>query len=79
MNGLLLFSLQSMSDSFAITWTVARQAPLSRGFLRQEYFSGLPFHSPGESFQSRDRTHTSCIGRQVVYIPEALAKPKETE
>ena len=28
-------------------WTVARQAPLSVGFSRQEYWSGLPFPSPG--------------------------------
>ena len=27
-------------------WTVARQAPLSMGFLRQEYWSELPFLSP---------------------------------
>ena len=27
---------------------VARQAPRSRGFPRQEYWSGLPFPSPGE-------------------------------
>ena len=33
-----------MSDSFMIPWTVAVQAPLSMGFLRQEYWSGLPFH-----------------------------------
>ena len=35
-----------MSDS-ATPWTVARQAPLSRGFPRQEYWSGLPFPPPG--------------------------------
>ena len=29
-------------------WTVARQAPLSVGFPRQEYWSGLPFPSPGD-------------------------------
>ena len=29
-------------------WTVARQAPLSRGFSRHEYWSGLPFPSPGD-------------------------------
>ena len=29
-------------------WTVAYQAPLSMGFSRQEYWSGLPFHSPGD-------------------------------
>ena len=28
-------------------WTVARQAPLSMGFSKQEYQSGLPFPSPG--------------------------------
>ena len=33
---------------FATPWTVARQAPLSMGFSRQEYWSGLPFPSPGD-------------------------------
>ena len=37
-----------MSDSFATPWTIALQAPLSRGFSRQEYRSGLPFPSPGD-------------------------------
>ena len=32
---------------FATLWTVAHQAPLSMGFSRQEYWSGLPFPSPG--------------------------------
>ena len=32
---------------FATPWTVVRQAPLSMGFFRQEYWSGLPFPSPG--------------------------------
>ena len=32
----------------SIPWTVALQAPLSMGFLRQEYWSGLPFPSPGD-------------------------------
>ena len=31
----------------ATPWTVARQAPLSLGFPRQEHWSGLPFPSPG--------------------------------
>ena len=29
-------------------WTVARRAPLSVGFSRQEYLSGLPFPAPGD-------------------------------
>ena len=28
-------------------WTVAHQAPLSMGLCRQEYWSGLPFPTPG--------------------------------
>ena len=32
---------------FVTLWTVAYQAPLSMGFSRQEYWSGLPFPSPG--------------------------------
>ena len=33
---------------FATPWTVAHQAPLSMGFSRQEYWSGLPFPPPGD-------------------------------
>ena len=33
---------------FATPWTVAYQAPPSLGFSRQEYWSGLPFPSPGD-------------------------------
>ena len=33
---------------FATSWTVALQTPLSMGFSRQEYWSGLPFPSPGD-------------------------------
>ena len=39
-------SLRAVSDS-AILWIVARQAPPSMGFSRQEDWSGLPFFSPG--------------------------------
>ena len=33
---------------FVTPWTVAHQAPLSMRFSRQEYWSGLPFLSPGD-------------------------------
>ena len=33
---------------FVTPWTVACQAPLSMGFSRQKYWSGLPFPSPGD-------------------------------
>ena len=37
-----------MLSFFVTPWTVARQAPLSMGFPRQEYWSGLPFPPPGD-------------------------------
>ena len=48
--GLLSKKVKSLSLVllFATPWTVARQAPLSMGFSRQEYWSGLPFPSPGD-------------------------------
>ena len=41
---------QSLSfvQFFTTLWTVAHQAPLSMGFPRQEYWSGLPFPPPGD-------------------------------
>ena len=33
---------------FATLWTIACWAPLSMGFSRQEYLSGLPFPPPGD-------------------------------
>ena len=41
-----------VSDSETL-WTVAHQAPLSMGFPRQEYWSGLPFPSPGDLMTQR--------------------------
>ena len=35
-----------MFDSVTL-WTVAHQAPLSKGFSRQEHWSGVPYPSPG--------------------------------
>ena len=43
--GACVLSLSVVSDS-VIPLTVAHQAPLSMGFPRQEYWSGLPFPSP---------------------------------
>ena len=37
-----------LSESFVTPRTGAHQAPLSMGFPRQEYWSGLPFPSPGD-------------------------------
>ena len=44
---LKLLSCSVVSDS-ATPWTVADQAPLSTGFSRKEYWSGLPYPSQGD-------------------------------
>ena len=40
---------------FATLWTVARQAPLSMGFSRQEYWSGLPCPPLGDLDQAKQK------------------------
>ena len=40
-----------MSDSFGTPWTAARQALMSMGFPRQEYWSGLLFLSPHQGIE----------------------------
>ena len=39
---------------FATPWTVAHQAPPSMEFSRQEYWSGLPFPSPGQNWHPKN-------------------------
>ena len=62
---------------FATPWTVAYQASLSMGFSRWEYWSGLPFPSPGECSWPRDRTQVSCIGgrRFNLWATREFSKP----
>ena len=62
-------------------WTVACHAPLSMGFPRQEYWSGLPFPSPGD-FPDRGikpgsptLQRVSCIDTQVLYHYHHLGSP----
>ena len=63
--------LLSHVELFATLWTSLRQAPLSMGFPRQEYWSGLPLPNPGGSSWPRDQTFciswVSCLGRQILY------------
>ena len=57
---------------FAIPWTAVYQACLSMGFSREEYWSGLPFPSPG------DLPHPGIEPRSptIVLNAEAVAKMK---
>ena len=47
-----LLSCLSHVQLFEIIWTVAHQGPLSLGFFRQEYWSGLPCPLPGDLLNS---------------------------
>ena len=48
MVGWLVGLVTKLCPTLATPWTVACQPPLSIGFSRQEYGSGLPFPSPGD-------------------------------
>ena len=50
-------------------WTVAHHAPLSMGFSRQVYWSGVPFSPPGDLPDPgiEPVSYASCIGSQVLY------------
>ena len=47
-DSVLCAQLLSRVQLFATSWTVAHRAPLSMGFFRQEYWSGVPFPIPGD-------------------------------
>ena len=59
-----------MSDSFPASWIVACQACLSMEFSRQEYWTGLPFPTPGDLPEPGIKPaslNVSCIGRRNLY------------
>ena len=57
-----------------IAWTVARQAPLFMRFSRQEYWSGLPFSSPGVLPDPRIEPASSALAGRF-FITEPPGKP----
>ena len=60
---------------FAALWTVAHRVPLSKGPSRQEYWSGLPFPSPGDLLNPR--IELASLALQVDSLPaEPLGKPQ---
>ena len=70
---LLLFSCQVVSNSSVTAWSVAHQAPLSMGSSRHQYWSGLPFLSPGNLPDPGIWTRVSCIAGGF-FIPEPPGK-----
>ena len=71
-------SCSVVSDSFATPWIVACQAPLSMGFPRQEYWSELPFPTPGDlpnpGIEPASPASPSLSGR--FFTMEPHGKPK---
>jgi len=63
-------SCSLVSHSLWPPWTLAYQAPLSMGFSRKEYWSGLPFRPLGDLPDPRIKTHASCVScirRLILY------------
>ena len=61
-----MLSRFSRVQLFAMTWTVAHQAPLSMGFSRQENWNEPPFLSPGDPPDARIKPMDSSSLSQVV-------------
>ena len=65
-----------VSDSFRTPWTVARQAPLSKGFSRQEDWSGLTFPPPGDlPNPGIEPSSPALAGRFFITEPPGNPKP----
>ena len=74
-NAMPLKSLSSVR-LFAIPWTVPYQAPLSTEFFKQEYWSGLPFHSPGDLPNPRIKPRSPAL--QADSLPSELSGKRFT-
>ena len=69
-----MFSCSAVPDYFVTPWIAACQAPLSMEFPRQEYWSGLPFPTPGDiPDPGIERTSLVSLHWQVTSLP--LAPP----
>ena len=80
-----VLSRSVMSDSLRPPWTVAHQAPMSMGFSRQEYWSGLPFPPqgalPDPRIEPRSPESPALAGRVFTTVPpgnplRTIYKPK---
>ena len=52
---------------FVTPWTVAHQTPPSMEFSRQEYWSGLPFPSPGDLPEPGIEPRSPALQKQMLY------------
>ena len=82
MQVVMVFSCSVVSDSFLTSWTADHQAPLSMGFSRQEYWSGLPCPPPRDlpnpGIEPRSPVSKHIIGSVTFQLKTfQLAFPKE--
>ena len=62
---------------FVTAWTVAQQAPLSMEFSRQEYWSGLPFPTPGDLSDPGNEPASLALAGEF-FITSLPGKPQIT-
>ena len=75
-----VLSCFSRVQLFATLWTLAHQAPLSMGFSRQEYWSGLPGPPLGDLlFSQGSNPSLLCLldCRQILYSLATREAPKD--
>ena len=71
--------LSHFSHFFVTPWTVAYQAPLSMGFPRKQYWSGLPCPPPGDLPKPGIKpTCSVCSALPADSLPEPPGKPRRT-
>ena len=66
-------------ELFVTLWTVARQAPLSMGFSRQEYWNRLPFPPPGNDPEIEPASPALAGGFFITEPPEKPLQNKEND
>ena len=62
---------------FASPWTVAHQAPPSMGSSRQEYWSGLPFPSPGDLLDPGIKARSPALQAEALTSEPPGKTPKK--
>ena len=65
-------------STFVTPWTVAHQAPPPMGFPRKEYWSGLPFPSPGDLPDSGIEPRSPTLQADALTSePQVISKKKK--
>ena len=70
----VVFESLSHVQLFVTLWTIAHQAPLSMGFSRQEYWSGLPCPPPGDLPNSGTEPMSPALASRL-FTTEPPGKP----